>query len=445
MLQVRFDRVFGNPPWGGVLKGPLAPVYDTSKKERFAREYPSAAKGKYDIYGLFMERALQILKPGGRVGLVTQGTFVDKEWAAGLRMLLASRCHLRYLVDLNPFGQLFFHAMNIPCITVADLQDKVDGKEECIAILSRHPDNLQGLSEGERRKLVASTVQEAIGEISSGSRSVTIGFARGARIPIQRRKKTANDRWNLAASDKKTSFPREWFSAADILEPFQGVTIGGVGCLEFVLMDKDQARILGLEADLIHSVIKGLEITKWEVLDVGSVILYPYTVKDDEAQPAFSLKGRRGMDEKTRVVLRQLGINDSLDFDQLIDEREQEIARRKGVNRSTVNELLGNRVRLGLVSYQKTATYLVQHYELLEGRIFKKRNIRSFNREWYEFIWPRDPKAMMGKPKIVSPRLTKEVRFALDAIGIVPQDSCVCMIATGKTRKAPINYVSSSR
>ena len=52
MLKKRFDRVFGNPPWGGVLKGPLAPVYDEIKKKRFAEEYPAAAQGKYDVYGL---------------------------------------------------------------------------------------------------------------------------------------------------------------------------------------------------------------------------------------------------------------------------------------------------------------------------------------------------------------------------------------------------------
>ena len=67
----------------------MAPVYDTLKKRRFADEY-RAARGKYDVYGLFMERALQILKPGGCFSLVTQGSFIDKEWAADLRETLAS-------------------------------------------------------------------------------------------------------------------------------------------------------------------------------------------------------------------------------------------------------------------------------------------------------------------------------------------------------------------
>ncbi len=99
MLKKRFDRVFGNPPWGGVLKGPLAPVYDKTKKRRFAEEYPAAARGKYDVYGLFLERSLQILNPGGRIGMVTQNTFFDRSWAAGLRRLLATKSKLRFLVD----------------------------------------------------------------------------------------------------------------------------------------------------------------------------------------------------------------------------------------------------------------------------------------------------------------------------------------------------------
>jgi hypothetical protein len=39
----------------------------------------------------------------------------------------------------------------------------------------------------------------------------------------------------------------------------------------------------------------------------------------------------------------------------------------------------------------------VEHYERLEGRVFKKKNIRAFNRRWYEYIWPRDA-SIIGLP-----------------------------------------------
>jgi hypothetical protein len=50
IMDRKFDRVFGNPPWGGVLKGTLAPVYDKAKKDHFAQVFPAAAKGKYTTF-----------------------------------------------------------------------------------------------------------------------------------------------------------------------------------------------------------------------------------------------------------------------------------------------------------------------------------------------------------------------------------------------------------
>jgi hypothetical protein len=51
--------------------------------------------------------------------------------------------------------------------------------------------------------------------------------------------------------------------------------------------------------------------------------------------------------------------------------------------------------------------------------------MRTFGREWYEYIWPRDPWLMFARPKVISPRLVKQVRFSFDSQGIVPQDSCI--------------------
>src|SRR5208282_2549711 len=156
IMDTKFDRVFGNPPWGGVLKGPLAPVYDTTKKHHFAKTFPNAAKGKYDVYGLFMERALQLLKTDGRFALLTQGTYLDKEWAKGLRKLLASKTELDYIVDMNPFGQLFFNAMNSPCITAA-VNTQAEAAGDCLCVMSGAPSDFRELSTQQRRERVVET------------------------------------------------------------------------------------------------------------------------------------------------------------------------------------------------------------------------------------------------------------------------------------------------
>jgi hypothetical protein len=40
---------------------------------------------------------------------------------------------------------------------------------------------------------------------------------------------------------------------------------------------------------------------------------------------------------------------------------------------------------------------------------------------------------MRFAPKIITPRLVKRVRFALDTRGIVAQDSCICMVPSSAT------------
>ncbi len=176
----KFDWVVGNPPWGGLLKGRLAPIFDKHYKERLAAEYRDTYTGKLDVYGLFYDRALRWLKPGGTVALVTQGSFIDKDWAAprsecvrgrpvhvmGLRRKLAEQASLRYLIDLNPFGKLFFDAMNIPCIGVFEKRPACEG-DQAIAYC---PARRRG-QEGRAITTGAARLFPSSGEASRWSRS----------------------------------------------------------------------------------------------------------------------------------------------------------------------------------------------------------------------------------------------------------------------------------
>lgn len=432
MYEKRFDRVFGNPPWGGVLKGPLAPIYDNTKKQRFANGFPWSARGKYDIYGLFMEHALQTLKPHGRFSMVTPDSFIDKDWAVGLRELLANKASTQFIIDLNPFGALFFNAMNTPCITVVN--NSPTG-EDVIALLAAKPDNFKGLSIGQRRDLVAATVGRVLAQIDGGSSSASEGFASAARIPVAQLRETARDRWNLAEPVQSQKRPLGWHTAASLLESSQGVTVGGEKCMDIFIMSAEKASLIELESSLVHDMVKGLETIRWRTPRTSFVLLYPYSAEEGSFHRAFLQDATKEEDLQTRRLLQQVGLMDDLNFDKSLDKRETEIVRAQGINRLSAEALLRHRIALGLVKYPKTAAYLVQSYEQLEGRVMKKRNIRTFNREWYEYIWPRNPIIMMVSPKILSPRLTPRVRFSLDTEGLIPQDSCVCLTPTKKTKR----------
>ena len=115
-----FDAIIGNPPWDRIKqqeiewfatrdpelaraptaaarrKGikklrdrgePLAAAFDEAKQRadsllalfRTSGDYPALGKGDINLYSLFIERALNVLKPGGMVGLlVPSGIYADK-------------------------------------------------------------------------------------------------------------------------------------------------------------------------------------------------------------------------------------------------------------------------------------------------------------------------------------------------------------------------------
>ena len=446
MLQRRFDCIVGNPPWGGVLKGKLAPVYDAAQKARFALEFPYAARGKYDVYGLFIERATQLLAPAGRLALLTQGSFIDKEWAAGLRELLATKTRLDAVIDLNPFGQLFFHAMNIPCVIVTEMLANATVEQtdadttvdtlpvgECVGVLSSPPTDFADLEEGERRARVVATVREAVAAVGPGRAArATRGFAHSARVSLARLRETAADRWDLSGAEAST-LPRDWLTAADVLEMRQGVTPGGL--LDIFLLSNERGVELELKHALVQRAVKSKAIERWKVKWDGLVLLYPYRVEGGEAHPAFTIDRGLGLREDVAELVRRAGLTDALDFDRLLDAYERETVRRRGMTPAAAETLLHHRIALGLVRYPHTAAYLVQHYEQLKGRTFEKKRFTQLGKQWYEYHRPRSPRLMLSTRRILSPTLMQRVRFALDTHGYLSDHACLFLQPTVQTAR----------
>jgi TaqI-like C-terminal specificity domain len=123
--------------------------------------------------------------------------------------------------------------------------------------------------------------------------------------------------------------------------------------------------------------------------------------------------------------VQRVGLVDCLDFEKKLDAAERSL-------RSDFLSIVDYRSSLGLCRYTDTAKYLVRFYDKLAQRIFEKQNVRSFGKEWYEYHRPRDPLKILTSPKIITPRLTREVCFALDESGVLVQDSCIFMSPRGE-------------
>jgi hypothetical protein len=77
-----FDFVIGNPPYVSIYN------LTESEKREFRLVYETA-RGRFDLYMLFFERALKSLKPDGRLVFITPEKFLYVETAAPLRRILS--------------------------------------------------------------------------------------------------------------------------------------------------------------------------------------------------------------------------------------------------------------------------------------------------------------------------------------------------------------------
>ncbi len=98
-----FDVVLGNPPYLNIRTlQETAPAEARYYKERYA----SAARGSYDLYAVFVERGLSLLRPGGRLGYILPSRFFSTDYGEPLRRLLSERRVVREIIDFQ-HAQLF--------------------------------------------------------------------------------------------------------------------------------------------------------------------------------------------------------------------------------------------------------------------------------------------------------------------------------------------------
>ncbi|MBS1946029.1 MAG: N-6 DNA methylase, partial [Bacteroidetes bacterium] len=110
-LAVGFDAVIGNPPY--VLLQNL----ETKEFFTYASGVYETAKYKIDTYQLFMERAIKLLAPNGRLGFITPNTFLKNIHAEPLRRYLLDRTRLNDIVLFN--YNVFKQASVDTCIIIA--------------------------------------------------------------------------------------------------------------------------------------------------------------------------------------------------------------------------------------------------------------------------------------------------------------------------------------
>ena len=102
-----FDVIVGNPPY--VRQETLGEEFKSYVESRYATH-----AGTADLYVYFIERAMQLLKPGGYFGFIVANKWLRANYGKPLRRWLKDQ----HIVEIVDFGDLpvFQSATTYPCI-----------------------------------------------------------------------------------------------------------------------------------------------------------------------------------------------------------------------------------------------------------------------------------------------------------------------------------------
>ena len=257
MKEGGFDIIIGNPPYVRIQN------LKDSEIEYFNNNFKSAFKN-YDIYVLFVEKSLKLLRPNGDLGFIIPSKFVNSDYGLGLRNLISETKTLRKFVDFKDF-QIFGDATNYTCLLF--LRNSKNNE-----FTYSYPKDKESFS---------------LQEVSNKD------IFQEYRLPIP----ILNEPWVLS-DNKASNLMRKLNSnnerLGDICKNiFQGLVSGSdsVYFVKLISETKETARIMNLsdnhefiiEKQILKKLLKGKDIQKWSVEWKGFYVVYPYFVKDGTA------------------------------------------------------------------------------------------------------------------------------------------------------------------
>ena len=246
----RFDCVIGNPPYVKLQNfrksSPQVAAY-------LVNRYRSAQTGNFDLYLPFIERGLELLKPGGRLGMIAPSVWLFNEYGEGLRTLVAERGALERFVDFKSF-QVFADAT-----TYTALQFFASSRKDSAQVADASSGNLETLSYFE------------IPSKSLGSASWALVDQRAQGLLDKMR----GD--NATLSDVTEQIFQGLITSADGIYHLTRVGPGK-------FYSKASKGTVEIEEEMVRPLISGSDAIAFATPPTDTFLIFPYHVTDDECR-----------------------------------------------------------------------------------------------------------------------------------------------------------------
>lgn len=258
MREGGFDAVVGNPPYVRIQtvqeNTPASPPY-------YKASYHAAAKGNYDVYVLFVERALGLLNPVGIVGYIVPHKFFNSEYGTPLRTLLSEGRHLQHIVHFGA-QQIFQTATTYTCLLFLTKARSRRCRYESVTSLATWSEDPRKGSE--RGELDAARINGIAWNIHVGPGS-------------------------LLADKLSAMLPK----LGEVAEIFVGLQTSADDVFilnlvretpaTLVLRSKALGTEVEMEKTLLHPLVSGADVRAYAPLGRRQFILFPYAVNNEAA------------------------------------------------------------------------------------------------------------------------------------------------------------------
>ncbi len=247
-----FDVIIGNPPW-------LMAGYYVGPDLDYLKSHYDSAEGKYDLYYLFIELGIRLLKTDGYFGMIVPNKFFQTQAARKLRAFLSSEKLLNTIMDFGE-EQLFADATNYSCI-----------------LLLRKSEN-----ESVRyvRALKDMTVVESY------------------NVPVER---LTDEPWNFGRQSTQSIFSKMEKTGIPLSEIAARFGTGvQSGADRILIVDSSTAKML--EKQIVRAVYRGRDVRRYVLALDAKQIIFPY-IKKGNAFAVLDEKGFKSQYPKTHSYL----------------------------------------------------------------------------------------------------------------------------------------------
>jgi len=263
MKRGGFDVVIGNPPY---IRIQALKEWAALEVEFYKQQYVSASKGNYDIYVVFVEKGLELLRKDGYLGFILPHKFFNAQYGESIRKLIAEG---KYLHKIVHFGdqQVFPKVSTYTCLLFLRKSQQSDLEMEKVTDLIDWKNNHNSQTGIINHSLASGLAWNFIlGEDANL-------FAKLQQIKSRLEDVTERIFQGIKTSADKIYIVEELSREDNLIQVFS----------------KQKQIAYWLESNLLRPLIKGGDSKRYYLSKTNKLIIFPYMLKNNDFMELISM------------------------------------------------------------------------------------------------------------------------------------------------------------